>query len=42
MSNDLTGTEAERGIFKIFIEHLLFAKCCPGCLACVISVNWGF
>lgn len=39
MSNDLTGTEAERGILKVFIEHLLFAKCCPGCLVYVISFN---
>lgn len=40
MSNALTGTEAERGILKIFIEHLLFAKCCPGCFAYVISFNF--
>lgn len=42
MSNALTGTEAERGILKIFIKHLLFAKCCPGCFAYVISFNCSF
>ena len=39
MSNVLTGTESERGILKTFIEHLLFAKCCPGCFAYGISFN---
>lgn len=42
MSNVLTGTEAESRILKIFIEHLLFARCCPGCFAYGISFNGGF